>query len=101
MDPDAGWFPVMPEIVTDVAPLVAHVNVVLCPTWMLAGAAVNVVICGNELLPDRGTPPGGTGKTSWLPPHAARVAATTMIAKEKTSGLIRSIEPVNPEYLQR
>jgi hypothetical protein len=99
-DPDAGWFPVTPEMVTDVAPVVAQVRVALCPAWILAGFAVKLVICGKELLPVRGTPPGGTGNTTWLPPHAVRVAAIRMIANDETKNLVRSIEPVDPEYLQ-
>jgi hypothetical protein len=31
IEPDADRFPVTPEIVTDVAPVVAHDNVALCP----------------------------------------------------------------------
>jgi hypothetical protein len=58
---------------------------------MFAGDAVNAVICGKELPPVPGTPPGGTGNTTWLPPQATRVAAMTRIANDAARSLVRSI----------
>jgi len=57
--PDVGREPVSStcgtggEIVTDVALVVAHVIVVVCPAFTAVGFAVNCVICG------------GTGCTIW------------------------------------